>query len=352
MEGPADRQARGHHLPRRRRRASGARWGESRPVTRARSTRSPAGSWWCCVGRATKMQSQMMELPKRYETVARLGARSSTGDPEGEITETGRLPPDPPPLPTGEIRQRPPIYSADQDQRRARLPQGAPRRELSDARADRDSLPLRADSGANASAAGYEIECSSGTYVRSLIADLGDAYCLELRRTAIGPFSVAQASRRRRAAAAGRILRCSSIEQALGGGRAISAMLARGCQASPPSRDVGLRREDHATARCARAGSGEWRSASFDGVHLGHREVIRGADSVLTFDPHPTSVVAPQHTPKLLTTLEVKAELVAALGVQELIVIPFDADFARTQRTGVHRRCARRHARRHVRVGG
>ena len=39
----------------------------------------------------------------------------------------------------------------------------------------------------------YEIECSSGTYVRSLIADLGDAYCEELRRTAIGPFSVQDA---------------------------------------------------------------------------------------------------------------------------------------------------------------
>jgi riboflavin kinase/FMN adenylyltransferase len=68
---------------------------------------------------------------------------------------------------------------------------------------------------------------------------------------------------------------------------------------------------------------------SFDGVHLGHREVIRGSDSVLTFDPHPSAVVAPQHTPKLLTALEVKAELVQELGVQELIVIPFDADFAK-----------------------
>jgi riboflavin kinase / FMN adenylyltransferase len=68
---------------------------------------------------------------------------------------------------------------------------------------------------------------------------------------------------------------------------------------------------------------------TFDGVHLGHREVIRGSDSVLTFDPHPVSVVAPQHTPKLLTTLARKAELVASLGVQELIVIPFDAEFAK-----------------------
>jgi riboflavin kinase/FMN adenylyltransferase len=67
---------------------------------------------------------------------------------------------------------------------------------------------------------------------------------------------------------------------------------------------------------------------TFDGVHLGHREVIAGSDSVLTFDPHPVSVVAPQHTPKLLTTLERKAELVASLGVQEMIVIPFDAAFA------------------------
>jgi riboflavin kinase/FMN adenylyltransferase len=67
---------------------------------------------------------------------------------------------------------------------------------------------------------------------------------------------------------------------------------------------------------------------TFDGVHLGHRRVIVGSDSVLTFDPHPVSVVAPQHTPKLLTTLARKAELIASLGVQELIVIPFDADFA------------------------
>ena len=70
---------------------------------------------------------------------------------------------------------------------------------------------------------------------------------------------------------------------------------------------------------------------TFDGVHLGHREVIAGSDSVLTFEPHPVSVVAPQHTPKLLTTPERKAELVASLGVQEMIVIPFDAEFA--QRT-------------------
>src|SRR5438128_9115360 len=66
----------------------------------------------------------------------------------------------------------------------------------------------------------------------------------------------------------------------------------------------------------------------FDGVHIGHREVIRGADTVLTFEPHPRAVVAPESAPKLLTTLEIKADLIAALGVQELVVIPFDGSFA------------------------
>jgi riboflavin kinase / FMN adenylyltransferase len=66
----------------------------------------------------------------------------------------------------------------------------------------------------------------------------------------------------------------------------------------------------------------------FDGVHLGHREVIRGSDTVLTFEPHPLRVVRPEAAPKLLTSLDVKAELIERLGVQELVVIPFDEGFA------------------------
>jgi riboflavin kinase/FMN adenylyltransferase len=66
----------------------------------------------------------------------------------------------------------------------------------------------------------------------------------------------------------------------------------------------------------------------FDGVHIGHREVIRDADAVLTFEPHPRTVVAPASAPKLLTTLDQKADLIAALGIEELIVIPFDGSFA------------------------
>ena len=67
---------------------------------------------------------------------------------------------------------------------------------------------------------------------------------------------------------------------------------------------------------------------TFDGVHRGHREVIEGADTVLTFEPHPVSVISPGNEPKLLTTLQRKAELVATLGARELVVIPFDREFA------------------------
>jgi tRNA pseudouridine55 synthase len=151
------------------------------------------------VGRATKSQRPMMELPKRYKTVAQLGALSSTGDTEGEITRTGRIPPDPPELPTGEVRQRPPVYSAvkiegERAYRRARRGEQLemPERTVSVHRfvqlwRDQPSVP------GELPRAGFEIECGSGTYVRSLIADLGDAYCLELRRTVIGPFDVRDA---------------------------------------------------------------------------------------------------------------------------------------------------------------
>jgi tRNA pseudouridine55 synthase len=156
------------------------------------------------VGRATKVQDALMALPKRYETVAQLGARSSTGDTEGEIARTGRLPADPPELPTGELRQRPPIYSAikiggERAYKRARRGERfeMPERIVTVHRfeqlwRDPDAPPGVGPAGELPRAA-FEIECGSGTYVRSLIADLGDAYCLELRRTAIGPFDVRDA---------------------------------------------------------------------------------------------------------------------------------------------------------------
>ena len=67
---------------------------------------------------------------------------------------------------------------------------------------------------------------------------------------------------------------------------------------------------------------------TFDGVHLGHREVIRGSDTVLTFDPHPLSVIHPEATPKLINSSAIKRDLIAGLGVRELVVIPFDRGFS------------------------
>ena len=66
----------------------------------------------------------------------------------------------------------------------------------------------------------------------------------------------------------------------------------------------------------------------FDGVHLGHREVISGSDTVLTFEPHPRAVIGSQGAPALLTTLEQKAKLVEELGVEEMIVVTFDQEFS------------------------
>jgi riboflavin kinase/FMN adenylyltransferase len=67
---------------------------------------------------------------------------------------------------------------------------------------------------------------------------------------------------------------------------------------------------------------------TFDGVHLGHREVIRGSGTVLTFDPHPLAVIHPEATPKLISPFPVKRDLIAGLGVEELVIIPFDRGFS------------------------
>jgi riboflavin kinase / FMN adenylyltransferase len=67
---------------------------------------------------------------------------------------------------------------------------------------------------------------------------------------------------------------------------------------------------------------------TFDGVHLGHREVIAGADTVVTFEPHPLAVLRPDKMPKLLTPFAIRRDLIADLGVEELVVIPFDREFS------------------------
>ena len=143
------------------------------------------------VGRATRAQRFLMALPKTYRAVARLGWTSDTGDRDGSLAHTARMPATLE-LPTGAIMQRPPAYSAvkvdgERLYRRARRgdPVEAEPRPVSVHRAE---LLWHEDERA-----GFEVECSSGTYVRQLIVGLGDAYCEELERTAIGSFRLEDA---------------------------------------------------------------------------------------------------------------------------------------------------------------
>jgi tRNA pseudouridine55 synthase len=138
------------------------------------------------VGRATRTQRFLMALPKTYRVTARLGATSTTGDPEGEVTETGVVP-TALELSTGELRQRPPAFSAvkidgERAYRRARRGESVEPPERTVVVHRFEQLWREGDR------VGLEIECSAGTYVRSLVAALGDAYCEALRRTRIGPF--------------------------------------------------------------------------------------------------------------------------------------------------------------------
>ena len=290
------------------------------------------------VGRATRVQRFLMALPKRYEATARFGAVSSTGDPEGEIDHDRRGA-------RGRRWSCPPAGSASarRPTRRSRSAAGAPTRSPGPAR--RSSCPsARSRSTASRSCwrdgdrRGFAIECSSGTYVRSLIADLGDAYCEQLRRTRIGastsPTPIpsarsrstgrcrflpevaldpeqARAGRPRRAVARpgprgadrpadrrGRPGRAGRARADARDGQAGGRLRSEPLQTGLPRPGVGaiqtrLRADaghelSEVAAAPRRVAVGE-----FDGVHLGHREVIAGSDTVLTFEPHPLAVIRP-----------------------------------------------------------
>ena len=141
---------------------------------------------------ATREQARFMALPKTYRAGVRFGAVSTTGDPDGEITETGVVPEGELELPTGEIRQRPPAFSAIKV-RGVRAYRRARRGELLEMPERLVTVHRFEQLEREGDRAEFEIECSSGTYVRSLIADLGDAYCERLRRTRVGPFAVEEA---------------------------------------------------------------------------------------------------------------------------------------------------------------
>jgi tRNA pseudouridine55 synthase len=159
------------------------------------------------VGRATRVQRFFMVLPKTYRTRARLGVASDTGDPTGTLTATGaraevedleralvRL--------RGEIRQRVPLTSAVKvgGERLYRKARRGERIETPERVVRIDRLDL-VTFDAGAQTATLEVECSSGTYIRQLVTDLGElsgagAYCEALERTAIGPFRLVDADDR------------------------------------------------------------------------------------------------------------------------------------------------------------
>ena len=168
-----------HDVVARMRRALGARGGRSGRVKVGHAgTLDPfaTGLLLILVGRATRVQRFLMALSKRYEATARFGAVSTTGDPEGEITATGVVPSGDLDLPTGSVRQRPPAYSAVKvgGRRAYALARAGEQVELAERVVEVYRFDERWRDGDRR---GFVIECSSGTYVRSLIADLGDAYC-------------------------------------------------------------------------------------------------------------------------------------------------------------------------------
>ena len=145
------------------------------------------------LGTATRLQRFLVGLPKTYLATARLGWTSTTGDPDGELTETGAVPAALE-LPTGTVRQRVPMTSAVRVGGE-RLYKKAHRGEtmetpVRDVQVHRAELRAGGDGFAH-----YEIECSAGTYVRTLIETLGDAYCSDRRRVGVGPFRIEEAGR-------------------------------------------------------------------------------------------------------------------------------------------------------------
>src|SRR6201994_3075117 len=145
------------------------------------------------LGKATRLQRFLVGLPKTYLATARLGWRSTTGDPDGELTETG-LTPGSLELPTGTVRQRVPMTSAVRVGGE-RLYKKAHRGEtvvtpVRDVEVYRAELLSSGDGFAH-----YEVECSAGTYVRTLIETLRAASCSALRRVAVGPFRIEDAGR-------------------------------------------------------------------------------------------------------------------------------------------------------------
>lgn len=144
------------------------------------------------LGQATRLQRYVLGLPKTYLATARLGWRSTTGDPEGDLQQTGVVPEDLR-LPTGRISQRVPLTSAVRVDGE-RLYKKAHRGETAERPVREVEIYRAALLDREGDRARFEIRCSAGTYIRTLVEELGDAYCLELRRTAVGSLQLDDAS--------------------------------------------------------------------------------------------------------------------------------------------------------------
>lgn len=155
-----------------------------------------------CLGQATKLSGYLLDADKRYVVRATVGACTTTGDAEGEVTRRS----DPAALTraqleaalpafTGDVRQRPPMYSALKRE-------GRPLYELARAgiEVERAERPVRIGSltltAFEPGTFELDVRCSKGTYIRTLVEDLAAAvgqcaHVAALRRLAAGPFTEA-----------------------------------------------------------------------------------------------------------------------------------------------------------------
>ena len=263
-------------------------------------------------GRATKLTPQLVGLDKRYVTEVDLRARTSTGDPEGEIVETLE-PPDEAELERlaalrGEIELPIPAASAVKigGERAYRLARRGVVVEMPLRRSTVYALDVVAYTGDTVT---LDMRVGSGTYVRAIAHALG-GHCTTLRRTAVGPFDVRDA------------VTPDAFEPSVLLPRPMCSPLARS-----RSRVIVVRHIDdlEPAERAVAIGT-------FDGVHVGHRAVIEQArvpglrQTVVTFDPHPRFVLGARV--EVLATVERRLELLEELGVDEVVVLHFDEALA------------------------
>lgn len=156
-----------------------------------------------CFGEATKFSQYLLDSDKGYETLAQLGKTTTTADAEGEVLQTREVTVGQSDIEAvlprfrGQISQIPPMYSALKRDgqplyKLARAGEVVEREPRSVTIARLELLALQEDR------ATLEVACSKGTYVRTLVEDLGallgcGAHVAELRRTQAGPFGLAQA---------------------------------------------------------------------------------------------------------------------------------------------------------------